>query len=605
MRKIATILATLGAIVASLLVIDSAMASTLQGYQGGTGFGPTVATTSAGQYLQVASTSPFLTWQLATPTSSGGSGTVGPSTSTYIAVFNASGTIIGYANLNFVSSTGILSAPTGTFSGSLAIGTTTPQRILHVYGDQSQGVGLFERTNAATSSPIGTVIIQGDSTGNAKAGWGPSFIFRMQDASGTNTQSGAIQNVASGPGTSSTQMLFYASNASASPVLGLTLDQNGNALLNGITTTAITDNTLGLGVVHSSSGGVFTSSNVVNTDIANSTIDLTAKVTGVLPTANGGTNKSSWTAGSVVFASSTTQLGEDNANFFWDNTNHRMGLGTTGPNAPLEITNSASISGQQIPEYITSSGTTRLQINSSAASPNDGFGLLNNGALAWSVAAYKPTGTNLSLTMFNDALNSPGIFINGDTNDIAMGGGTTPATTLDVAGTIRSTAQVVPSSGAGLELNYDSVHNRAGILSYDRTGNNYKDLYIQDEVYVIGTSTRNVGIGNSTPSSTLTVNGSFAMGLLEVSTSTTLTATSSIVGITSTSTVDTITLPSATVIATGMILTIKDEGGNAGTNNIKVVTQSSQKIDGATSTVIASNYGSISLYSNGTQFYVQ
>lgn len=51
-----------------------------------------------------------------------GSGTVGPSTSTYVAVFNASGTIIGYSSFNFVSSTntlnlnGPLVAASGVFS---------------------------------------------------------------------------------------------------------------------------------------------------------------------------------------------------------------------------------------------------------------------------------------------------------------------------------------------------------------------------------------------------------------------------------------------------------------------------------------------------------
>lgn len=49
---------------------------------------------------------------------------------------------------------------------------------------------------------------------------------------------------------------------------------------------ALTLPAYGLGVLHSSSGGAITSSSVVNADIANSTIDLTTKVTGILPNAN-------------------------------------------------------------------------------------------------------------------------------------------------------------------------------------------------------------------------------------------------------------------------------------------------------------------------------
>lgn len=57
-------------------------------------------------------------------------------------------------------------------------------------------------------------------------------------------------------------------------------------------------------------------------------IGLTTHVSGTLPVANGGTGKSSWTAGSVVFAGAAgTILAEDNANLFWDDTNNMLGVG--------------------------------------------------------------------------------------------------------------------------------------------------------------------------------------------------------------------------------------------------------------------------------------
>ncbi len=59
----------------------------------------------------------------------------------------------------------------------------------------------------------------------------------------------------------------------------------GNSL-NTITLPAFTN----AGVVHNSAGGILSSSLIVNNDIANTTIDLTTKVTGILPLANGGTN---------------------------------------------------------------------------------------------------------------------------------------------------------------------------------------------------------------------------------------------------------------------------------------------------------------------------
>jgi hypothetical protein len=43
------------------------------------------------------------------------------------------------------------------------------------------------------------------------------------------------------------------------------------------------------------------------------------------------------TSGSVLYVSSSHQLAQDNANFFWDATNHRLGLGTTTPGTMLHL----------------------------------------------------------------------------------------------------------------------------------------------------------------------------------------------------------------------------------------------------------------------------
>ena len=42
------------------------------------------------------------------------------------------------------------------------------------------------------------------------------------------------------------------------------------------------------------------------------------------------------TAGSVLFSNGTT-IAQDNANLFWDDTNNRLGIGTTAPGAPLDV----------------------------------------------------------------------------------------------------------------------------------------------------------------------------------------------------------------------------------------------------------------------------
>lgn len=106
--------------------------------------------------------------------------------------------------------------------------------------------------------------------------------------------------------------------------------------------------------------------------------DLTSNVTGVLPLANGGTNKNATavngglvysdadsfevtaagtsgravvsggagaptfyapTLGSILFAGTSGVLAEDNAALFWDLTNDRLGIGTASPSGTLDVTN--------------------------------------------------------------------------------------------------------------------------------------------------------------------------------------------------------------------------------------------------------------------------
>jgi hypothetical protein len=61
-------------------------------------------------------------------------------------------------------------------------------------------------------------------------------------------------------------------------------------------------------VLHGNAAGAPTFGQIVNADITDGTIDLTAKVTGTLPEANGGTGQSSYTIGDMLFASGATTL---------------------------------------------------------------------------------------------------------------------------------------------------------------------------------------------------------------------------------------------------------------------------------------------------------
>lgn len=80
------------------------------------------------------------------------------------------------------------------------------------------------------------------------------------------------------------------------------------------------------------------------------------------------------------------------------------------------------------------------------------------------------------------------------------------------------------------------------------------------------------------------------------------TATSSdyLISYSSLSTGRTVTLPAPTTLKNNQVFIVKDESGTAGTNNI---TLSFSNIDGASTKVINSNYGSIRVYTDGFNYF--
>jgi hypothetical protein len=68
-------------------------------------------------------------------------------------------------------------------------------------------------------------------------------------------------------------------------------------------------------------------------------VKMTAAGTFALDTNTYGTfTLPSLTSGSVLFSNGST-IAQDNSNFFWDATNHRLGIGTTGPSGQLSLGN--------------------------------------------------------------------------------------------------------------------------------------------------------------------------------------------------------------------------------------------------------------------------
>lgn len=76
-----------------------------------------------------------------------------------------------------------------------------------------------------------------------------------------------------------------------------------------------------------------------------------------LLTQYGGTGSTiTFTQGSIIFASGSGVYTQDNANFFWDDTNHFLGLGTASPTATIQVTNTQPAS------VATATGSTGVSL---------------------------------------------------------------------------------------------------------------------------------------------------------------------------------------------------------------------------------------------------
>jgi len=174
------------------------------------------------------------------------------------------------------------------------------------------------------------------------------------------------------------------------------------------------------------------------------------------------------TSGSVLYINSSGQLAQDNANFFWDATNHRLGIGTTGPSSALEIGGSGQITipaGAVGTPSIRFSGSTNTGIYSSsggimdfAAAGSQMLRISANGFFAlgnYQISAGKTFGwgSGVAGTGGNDTGISRGaagaVYIGtgaqgGFTGTLIAGkvgiGTTTPQTTLDINGGMRTLA---------------------------------------------------------------------------------------------------------------------------------------------------------------------
>lgn len=85
---------------------------------------------------------------------------------------------------------------------------------------------------------------------------------------------------------------------------------------------------------------------------------------------------SGFTPGSVIFAGSGGLLSQDNSKFFWDDTNFRLGIGTTTPTQSIDTTGNARIRALTVAGFVTTDATGVLSSQSKVVLTTDVSGIL-------------------------------------------------------------------------------------------------------------------------------------------------------------------------------------------------------------------------------------
>lgn len=280
-----------------------------------------------------------------------------------------SGTILSTANAsgNYVSSiTGtanqvIASAATGAVTLSLpqSIATTSNVNFGSVSVSTAATTPLSSYSNVASTTPFGStnqfnLLCQNDNSTNNN--W--QFIVFNNSSGNVSTAIGTqITNQTTGESTlnlytkSSGGVLTNQAVIASTGVVTLTQPLPATSGGTGFASYAVGDilyasTTTALSKLADVATGNALISGGVNTAPSWGKIGLTTHVSGTLGVGNGGTGTATtFTQGSVVFAGASgiyTQDTTSNGQFYWDATNHRLGIGTTSPAQTVHLSSSSS-----------------------------------------------------------------------------------------------------------------------------------------------------------------------------------------------------------------------------------------------------------------------
>ena len=329
------------------------------------------------------------------------------------------------------------SGATGTTSTNLVF-STSPTLVTPILGTP-QSATLTNATGLPlTTGVTGTLPILNGGTGQTTANAAFNALAPSQTGNSGKylTTDGTDTSWASNP--LGTVTSVAASVPSFLSIAGSPITTSGTLAIS-LSGTALPTTSGGTGLTSFTSGGAV---------YATSTSALT---TGTLPVASGGTGLTTLTAGYIPFGAGTSAFGSS-ANLFWDNTNGRLGIGTSSPNYKLMVNGSA------VRIVNGSNGSAAndgiLLDNTAGASPNNYLPAINwnTGTLTWAtIDGFRAAGGGFGGTLRFNTMDTSGVNTTRATIDSSgnVGIGTTSPNVLLQAGGGTGNRIVAVDGGTG------------------------------------------------------------------------------------------------------------------------------------------------------------
>jgi hypothetical protein len=281
-------------------------------------------------------------------------------------------------------------------------------------------------------------------------------------------------------------------------------------------------------------------------------------LTNALSVANGGTGATSFTSGSILFSNGTS-VAQDNAKFFWDDTNNRLGIGTSSPTRILHLSDSGSncairidntVSGRpflftyddsQNATFINSSDSGIIAFNTGTGTSTTKFSIAASGAATFTNSITTGAFIKSSVTSGGSVITAESTATSGEGQFIVLG--------KNSSGTIRSGAfkydnadvlRIGTSSNIGFQFETNDVIrmfiSNGGKILIGTTSSANTGLGTKTKQYIVGDGSTNaaashgsmfVAAGTGTADTGISVNqGTAGMTMILIASINTSTGTS-------------------------------------------------------------------------------